>query len=60
MVEFIEENLKKGYIRESESSYAAPFFFVDKKDGDLRPTQDYRELNAHTIKDSYSLPNIEN
>lgn len=32
---FIDDNLKKGYIRESESPMASPFFFVGKKDGKL-------------------------
>ena len=34
---FLKEHLKKGYIRISKSPYAAPFFFVKKKDGKLRP-----------------------
>ena len=41
MCEFIDENLAKGYIRPSKSPMASPFFFVDKKDGKLRPCQDY-------------------
>jgi hypothetical protein len=32
---FLEENLKKGYIRPSQSPMASPFFFVSKKDGKL-------------------------
>jgi hypothetical protein len=32
---FITEHLKKGYIRPSKSPYAAPFFFIKKKDGKL-------------------------
>ena len=35
--EFIQENLKKGYIRPSKSPMASPFFFVSKKDRRLRP-----------------------
>ena len=36
---------------------ASPFFFVSKKDSDkLRPCQDYRQLNAGTIKNAYPLP----
>jgi hypothetical protein len=59
MVDFIKENLDKGFIRPSNSPYAAPFFFVDKKENDeYRPCQDYRELNENTIKDSYPLPRI--
>ena len=34
---FIEEHLKKGYIVPSKSPYAAPFFFIKKKDSKLRP-----------------------
>ena len=36
----------------------SPFFFVDKKDGKLRPCQDYRLLNEGTIKNTYPLPLI--
>ena len=35
--QFLEENLRKGYIRPSHSPQASPFFFVGKKDGSLRP-----------------------
>lgn len=55
---FLEENLAKGYIRPSKSPIAAPFFFVKKKDGTLRPVQDYRELNSGTVKNAYPLPRI--
>jgi len=37
---------------------ASPFFFVKKKDGKLRPTQDYQKLNDATIKNCYPLPLI--
>ena len=56
--EFIAENLRKGYIRESSSPMASPFFFVKKKDGKLRPVQDYRRLNEGTVKNVYPLPLI--
>ena len=39
--EFIEENLKMGHIRPSKSPEVSPFFFVKKRDGKLRPVQDY-------------------
>jgi hypothetical protein len=32
---FLKENLKKGYIRPSQSPLASPFFFVSKKDTKL-------------------------
>ena len=56
--EFIKEHLQKGYIRPSKSPYAAPFFFIKKKDGKLRPVQDYRRINEWTIKNRYPLPLI--
>ena len=55
---FIEENLRKGYIRPSKSPMASPVFFVKKKDGKLRFVQDYRKLNEITIKNRYPLPLI--
>ncbi len=56
--EFIKEQLEKGYIRPSKSPYASPFFFIKKKDGKLRPVQDYRRLNTLTVKNQYPLPLI--
>lgn len=54
---FIQENLKKGYIRESQSPMASSFFYVNKKDADsLRPCQDYRYINEWTVKNAYPLP----
>ena len=57
---FLKENLEKGYIRPSQSPMASPFFFVDKKDGKLRPCQDYWYLNEHTVKNAYPLPSLRN
>jgi len=42
---FIQEQLRKGYIRPSKSSQIALVFFVGKKDGKKRIVQDYRYLN---------------
>ena len=47
---FIKEQLEKGYIRKSKSPYASAFFFIKKKDGKLRPIQDYQRLNQYTIQ----------
>jgi len=55
---FLEENLHTGRIRPSKSSIAAPVFFIKKKDGLLRLVQDYRALNAITVKNRYPLPLI--
>jgi hypothetical protein len=56
--EWISDNLKKGFIRNSKSNYAAPIFFVPKKDGTLRPCIDYRDLNQNTVLDMHPLPLI--
>jgi Reverse transcriptase (RNA-dependent DNA polymerase) len=55
---FLKEHLDKGYVCPSKSPYASPFFFIKKKDGKLRPVQDYRKLNALTIRNHYPLPLI--
>ncbi len=55
---FLDENLESGRIHPSKSPFASPFFFVKKKDGTLRPVQDYRKLNEMTIKNRYPLPLI--
>ena len=55
---FIKEHLKSGKIVPSKSPQSSGFFFVGKKDGKLRPCQDYRYLNTHTIKNAYPLPLI--
>ena len=55
---FLEEHQRKGYIRPSKSPYASPFFFIKKKDGTMRPVQDYRKVNEWTIRNRYPLPLI--
>ena len=35
--EFINKHLKSGKIQKSQSPQASPFFFIQKKDGGLRP-----------------------
>jgi len=52
--EFIQENLKKGYIQPSKSPMASPFFFVSKKDGRLQPTQ--RLLIPQSMDDQGHTP----
>ena len=55
---FIKEQEEKGYIQKSKSPYVSAFFFIKKKDGKLRPIQDYRKLNQYTIRNKYPLPLI--
>jgi len=56
--EFIQEQLRKGYIWPSKSPQMALVFFIGKKDGKKRMVQDYRYLNEWTIKNNYPLPLI--
>ena len=58
LLDSITEQQAKGYIHPSKSPYAAPFFFIKKKDGKLWPMQDYWWLNEWTIKNCYPLPLI--
>jgi hypothetical protein len=55
----IKELEEGGMISRSDSPFAAPLFFVPKKDGGQRMCIDYRKLNAITIQDTYPLPNME-
>ena len=50
---FVEEHLRKGYIRPSKSQQTSPVFFVGKKDGGKRMVMDYRRLNKQTVKNNY-------
>ena len=52
---FLKENLETGRIQPSKSPMASPVFFIKKKDGALRLVQDYRALNAITVKNKYPL-----
>ncbi|GFW20809.1 hypothetical protein TNCV_1050301 [Trichonephila clavipes] len=54
-----ENMITLGHMRPSKSNYASPLHIIPKKDStQWRPVGDYRALNAQTIKDNYSVPNI--
>jgi hypothetical protein len=55
---FIKEHLTRGTIRPSKSPYKSRFFFIKKKDGNLRAVQDYWPVNEWTIRNAYPLPLI--
>jgi hypothetical protein len=46
-----------GLIQSSRSRYG-PLFILSKKDGKLRVVQDFRELNAKTMNDRYSIKDV--
>lgn len=54
----LDENLKQGFIRPSQSPFGSPVLFVKKKDGSMRLCVDYRALNKITVKNKYPLPLI--
>lgn len=51
--------LNKGLIVPSHSSWSSPVVLTQKKNGKWRLCIDFRKLNELTIKDSYSIPYIE-
>jgi len=55
---FMDNQLRKGYIRPSKSPQISLVFFVSKKDGSKRIVMDYYNLNKQTIKNNYPLPLI--
>jgi len=55
---FVNDQLRKGYIRPSKSSQTSLVFFIGKKDGSKRMVMDYHSLNDQTVKNNYLLPLI--
>jgi len=55
---FVEDQLRKRYIRLSKSPQTLPVFFVGKKDGSKWMVMDYHNLNDQTVKNNYPLPLI--
>jgi hypothetical protein len=55
---FVKEHMARGTIRPSKSPYKSRFFYIKKKDGKLRPVQDYWPVNQWTIRNAYPLPLI--
>ena len=55
----LKEMIEVEAIQKSSSPWASAVVLVRKKDGSLRFCIDLRKLNAHPIKDTYSLPCID-
>ena len=55
----IDEMLKAGVIRRSQSPWSFSLVIVSKKDGSKRLCVDFRKLNEITKKNSYPLPLID-
>ena len=56
--EYLEDGKKRGTLRRSKAPSACSFFFIDKKDGKLRPVVDYHPLNEITKKNAAPIPLI--
>jgi hypothetical protein len=55
----LDEWLKLGVVRQSNSPYNSPIFCVPKKQGQgLRIVQDFRHLNQQSHIDKYSMKEI--
>lgn len=50
---WLDDNLSKGFIRESRARCAAPLLLAAKPGGGVRICQDYCRLNSVTIKNRY-------
>ena len=57
--ECVTEMLTGGKIEPSDITWSSPVVLVTKKDGGTRFCGDYRRLNDATVKDTYSLPRID-
>ena len=55
---FVEDQLRKGYIRPSKFPQTLPVFFVGKKNRSKQMVIDYCNLNDQTVKNNYLLPLI--
>jgi len=55
---FVEDQLRKGYIRPSKLPQTSPVFFIGKKDRGKRMVMNYCNLNNQTVKNNYPLPLI--
>ena len=56
---FVEEHLKKGFIKVSSAPCLSPIMLAMKLGGGVRFCVDYWRLNELTIKDTYPIPLIE-
>lgn len=59
IVEIIKEKMRAHVAEFSNSQYASRWFVLRKKNGSLRWIQDLQPLNAVTVRDVGSVPNVD-
>lgn len=57
--EEIQREVSAGRMVVSDAPYAAAVLFAPKKDGSLRLCVDYRAVNSETVKNYFSIPNVD-
>jgi hypothetical protein len=55
---WLDDNLRKGFIRPSKSSVSSPILLAKKPGGGVRICVDYRGINNATMKSRYPIPLI--
>ncbi len=56
---YIQKNLDRGFIWESNLPYSTPIFYKKEPDGAFHPLFNYWKINQYTIKDVSPLPQID-
>ncbi|SLM35915.1 reverse transcriptase domain protein [Lasallia pustulata] len=57
--DYLDKNLKKGFISPSHAPYTSPVLFAVKPNRSLRVCVDYQKLNVITKRNRYPIPPIE-
>jgi len=60
LITYLKENLRKGFIRKSNSSVSNSLVFRKTKEGKLQVCVDYHKLKKQIVKDDYPIPTINN
>ena len=59
MKDYLHDLIAQGWVKKSNSPYASPVVCVRKKDGSLRLSIDFREVNRKTLPDRQPIPRVQ-